>query len=81
MAAAMSLVAAIFWAAGSSVRAAPVPRLEPPTVDFAEALAGDFFGGGTGFFGFVGIAVTSCRERKWVGMQRDTRLTKSVPHS
>jgi len=40
--------------------AAAVPRREPLTVDFAEALAGDFFAGATGFFGFVGIAVASC---------------------
>jgi hypothetical protein len=57
----MSFVAAIFSAAGSSPRAAAVPRLDPLTVDFADALAGDFFGAGTGFFGFVGIAVASSK--------------------
>jgi hypothetical protein len=52
------LVAAIFAAAASSARAAAVPRRGPETDDFAEALAGDFFGGEAGFFfDFAGIGL------------------------
>jgi hypothetical protein len=52
------LLAAIFAAAASSARAAAVPRREPETDDFAEALAGDFFGGEAGFFfDFAGIGL------------------------
>jgi len=48
-------VAAIFAAAASSARAAAVPRRDPETEDFAEAFAGDFFGGAADFFDFAGI--------------------------
>jgi hypothetical protein len=54
---AIASAAAIFLAAGSSLAAAAVPRREPLTVDFAVALAGDFFGGEAGFLGLAGMGM------------------------
>jgi hypothetical protein len=59
IAADISSVAASLAAFRSSPLAAAVPLRDPATVDFAEALAGDFFGGAADLFRFITIARSS----------------------